>query len=58
MVVSGISLKQNRTPGRSALSALTISGWQLHQPAPGHYTWTSKLGYQYKVTPAGTSRAK
>lgn len=58
MVVSGVSLKQNRTPGCSALTVLPIRGWQLHQPTPGRYTWTSKLGYQYEVTPAGTSRAK
>ena len=41
---------------RTIHRAKTFGGWQLHQPAPGHYTWTSKLGYRYKVTSAGTTR--
>jgi Domain of unknown function (DUF222) len=26
-------------------------GWQLHQPHPGHFEWTSRLGRIYHVTP-------
>jgi Domain of unknown function (DUF222) len=27
-------------------------GWQLHQPRPGHFQWTSRLGRTYHVTPS------
>jgi hypothetical protein len=26
-------------------------GWRLHQPEPGHFTWTSRLGHLYPVRP-------
>jgi hypothetical protein len=26
-------------------------GWQLHQPEPGHFTWTSRLGHPYERHP-------
>jgi hypothetical protein len=26
-------------------------GWQLHQPYPGYFTWTSPFGRTYHVTP-------
>lgn len=41
---------------RTTHRAKTHGGWKLEQPSPGHYTWTSRLGYQYSVTPAGTTR--
>jgi hypothetical protein len=33
--------------------AKTHAGWQLTQPEPGTFTWTSPLGRRYYVTPAG-----
>ena len=27
-------------------------GWRLHQPRPGHFTWTSPLGHTYQVPPS------
>lgn len=33
----------------------THGGWQLEQPAPGHFLWRSPLGYEYLVTPTGTT---
>ena len=41
---------------RTAHRAKTHGGWKLEQPAPGHYTWISRLGYRYSVTPDGTTR--
>ncbi|MGI5951257.1 MAG: hypothetical protein ACOX61_05345, partial [Brooklawnia sp.] len=35
--------------------AKTHGGWHLEQPAPGHFEWTSPAGYQYLVTPDGTT---
>ncbi|MGI5950304.1 MAG: DUF222 domain-containing protein [Brooklawnia sp.] len=35
--------------------AKTHGGWHLEQPAPGHFKWTSPAGYQYLVTPDGTT---
>ena len=26
-------------------------GWRIHQPQPGHFTWTSPLGHRYHRTP-------
>ncbi len=36
--------------------AKTHGGWQLAQPEPGVYQWTSPAGYQYQVTANGTTR--
>ncbi|MGI5951144.1 MAG: hypothetical protein ACOX61_04765 [Brooklawnia sp.] len=36
-------------------TAKTHGGWHLEQPAPGHFKWTSPAGYQYLVTPDGTT---
>lgn len=33
----------------------THGGWQLTQPAPGYFLWRSPLGYEYAVTPHGTT---
>ncbi len=33
----------------------THGGWQLEQPAPGYFRWRSPLGYEYAVTPHGTT---
>ncbi len=43
---------------RTAHRAKTHGGWQLNQPAPGRFIWTSRLGYQYCVTPSGTTRIR
>lgn len=44
----------SRTVHRAkTLSAGTRAGWQLHQPSPGIYHWTSPLGYRYRVDPIG-----
>ncbi|MGI5951459.1 MAG: DUF222 domain-containing protein [Brooklawnia sp.] len=40
---------------RFAHRAKTHGGWHLEQPAPGHFKWTSPAGYQYLVTPDGTT---
>lgn len=32
--------------------AKTFAGWQLSQPWPGVFCWTSPLGYNYLVTPS------
>lgn len=39
---------------RRAHRAKTHTGWQLTQPAPAVYHWTSPLGYRYRVDPHGT----
>ncbi|MGB3956212.1 MAG: hypothetical protein WBL05_13180, partial [Brooklawnia sp.] len=36
--------------------AKTFGGWQLQQPEPGVFHWTSPAGYQYLVTANGTTR--
>ncbi|MGB3956375.1 MAG: hypothetical protein WBL05_14025, partial [Brooklawnia sp.] len=36
--------------------AKTFGGWQLQQPEPGVFHWTSPAGYQYLVTADGTTR--
>ena len=36
--------------------AKTFGCWQLEQPAPGVFHWTSPAGYQYLVTADGTTR--
>lgn len=36
----------------------THGGWQLTQPEPGVYLWTSPLGYRYLVTAQGTIRLR
>lgn len=41
---------------RKAHRAKTNGGWQLQQPSPGTFIWTSKLGYCYQVSPGGTTR--
>lgn len=33
----------------------THGGWQLDQPIPGVFLWRSPLGYEYLVTPTGTT---
>jgi Domain of unknown function (DUF222) len=38
---------------RKSHRAKTHAGWQLTQPEPGHYTWTSPLGRHYQITTAG-----
>lgn len=41
---------------RRSHRAKTHGGWQVNQPRPGHYQWTSPAGYTYTVTPEGTTR--
>lgn len=41
---------------RKAHRAKTHGGWQVAQPEPGVFLWTSPLGFQYVVTPSGTQR--
>ncbi|WIY81980.1 DUF222 domain-containing protein [Propionimicrobium sp. PCR01-08-3] len=41
---------------RKAHRAKTHGGFRLEQPSPGLFVWTTKLGYRYAVTAAGTTR--
>ena len=41
---------------RKAHRAKTHGDCQLEQPSPGLYIWTTKLGYHYAITAAGTTR--
>ncbi len=41
---------------RRAHRAKTHSKWELEQPRPGVFCWTSPHGYQYVVSAAGTTR--
>lgn len=34
----------------------THGGWQLSQPTPGVFCWRSPAGFDYRVSPSGTSR--
>ena len=34
--------------------AKTDDGWQLHQPEPGRFVWTSPLGREYPIAPEPT----
>ena len=36
--------------------AKTHGGWQLSQPGPGIFWWTTPSGYRYRVGPSGTAR--
>ena len=40
---------------RRAHRAKTHGGWQLHQPCPGVFWWTTPHGQIYRVTPDGTT---
>lgn len=48
------SLRNLGPLSRFAHRLKTHGGWQLTQPAPGAYQWTSPLGYRYLVTHQGT----
>ncbi|MFT4108492.1 MAG: hypothetical protein QM633_02635 [Propionicimonas sp.] len=41
---------------RRAHRAKTHCGWQLEQPRPGVFLWTSPWGHRYQVGPGGTRR--
>ena len=43
---------------RTSHRAKTHAGWRLRQPTPGVFEWTSPAGYQYLVTPEGTTRIR
>ena len=40
--------------GRRSHRAKTHGGWQVRQPRPGVFEWTSPLGYRYRVDHRGT----
>lgn len=40
---------------RKVHRAKTLGAWQVRQPTTGVLEWTSPLGYQYRVSPAGTT---
>ena len=41
---------------RKPLRAKTHAGWDLEQPAPGIFWWTTPTGQHYRVGPNGTMR--
>ena len=52
---SGQTNPDNLGPlSRKVHRAKTHSGWQLTQPAPGVFDWTTPLGYHYRVDPDGS----
>ncbi|MFZ1409867.1 MAG: hypothetical protein WAS07_00235, partial [Micropruina sp.] len=36
--------------------AKTHSGWEVSQPFPGIFYWTSRLGFRYQVDATGSQR--
>lgn len=62
-----IPYRHDGTPGQTRLGNLgplarrahrakTFGHWQVTQPEPGCFEWRSPLGFEYRVTPDGTTR--